>query len=160
MIVTGGDGNFKNEDEEDSEFISRWAKRKVSSQFREEYLDGRKSFIFSWNMKHREIHEEAVVHFFEKKGKRFQYQPKRKIRPRPTTPPPVRAAGPVQPSKRHTSLPERPSSEERVRSADTNVAGGNRAPHIREQEVKSKEAVEKVCLKDRRKSFNVSFYYL
>ena len=139
MIVIGGDNNYKNEDEEDREIISGWAKRKMSSQFSEEFLDGRKSFIFSWNMKHREIHEEALVHFFEKKGQRFQYQPKRKLPPRPTTTPPARAAEPVQPSKLRTSLPERSSSEERVRSADTNVARGNRAPYIREQEIRPKE---------------------
>ena len=45
----------------------------------------------------------------------------------------------VQPSKLRTSLPEGSSSEERVRSADTNVAGGSRAPHIREQEIRPKE---------------------
>ena len=49
IIVIGGDDNYKSDDEENREVISRWAKRKVISQFGEEYLDGRKSFIFSWN---------------------------------------------------------------------------------------------------------------
>ena len=77
MIVIGGDDNYKNEDEEDREFISRWAKRKVSSQFTEEFLDGRKSFIFSWHAKHRKIHEKALVHFFDpkEKGQPFKYHP-------------------------------------------------------------------------------------
>ena len=77
MIVIGGDDNYKNEDEEDREFISRWAKRKISSQFTEEFLDGRKSFIFSWDAKHRKIHEKALVHFFDpnKKGQTFEYHP-------------------------------------------------------------------------------------
>ena len=64
-------------DEEEQSVISRWARRIVRSQFREEFLDGRKSFIFSWDKKHREIHEEALLHYCDpsKKGKKFQYKP-------------------------------------------------------------------------------------
>ena len=45
-------------------------------QFSEEYLDGRKGFVFSWNNKHRPIHEEALKHFFDpsKNGEKFEYQ--------------------------------------------------------------------------------------
>ena len=77
IIVIGGDDNYKGDDQKNREVISRWAKRKVSSQFSEEYLDGRKSFIFSWNKQHRAIHEQALLHHFDpnKKGKRFEYQP-------------------------------------------------------------------------------------
>jgi len=80
IIIIGGDDNYRSEDEEDRVVISRWAKRKISSQFSEEFLDGRKSFIFSWNKKHREIHEEALLHFFgvTKEGQKFEYQPKPK----------------------------------------------------------------------------------
>ena len=41
-------------------------------------MDGRKSFIFSWNKKHRAIHEEALLHYFDrsKKGQKFEYQPR------------------------------------------------------------------------------------
>lgn len=78
IIVIGGDDTYESEDEEDRVVISRWAKRKISSQFGEEFLDGRKSFIFSWNKKHREIHEEALLHYFCKKGQKFEYQPKPK----------------------------------------------------------------------------------
>ena len=48
----------------------------MSVQFSEEYLDGRKSFIFSWGEKHRPIHEEALKHFFDpgRNGERFIYQ--------------------------------------------------------------------------------------
>ena len=76
IIVIGGDNKYKGEDEEEREVISRWAKRKVFSQFSEEYLDGRKSFIFSWNKQHREIHEQALRHHFDpnKKGLKFGYQ--------------------------------------------------------------------------------------
>ena len=78
LIVIGGDDQYKDEDEEERTVISRWARRKVASQFNEEYLDGRKSFIFSWNKRHREIHEDALLHYFDKgkKGKKFEYQPK------------------------------------------------------------------------------------
>ena len=77
MIVIGGDDNYENEEEEDREFISRWARRKISSQFTEEFLDGRKSFVFSWDRRHRKIHEEALLHFFDqsKKGEKFEHHP-------------------------------------------------------------------------------------
>ena len=80
LIVIGGDDCYKDENEEDTAFISRWAKRKISSQFGEELIDGRKSFIFSWNQKHRAIHEDALVHFLDerKTGGKFEYQPKGK----------------------------------------------------------------------------------
>ena len=80
LIVIGGDDHYTDKGEEDRSVISRWARRKVASQFNEEYLDGRKSFIFSWNKQHREIHEEALLHYFDpsKKGKKFEYQSKPK----------------------------------------------------------------------------------
>ena len=83
MIVIGGDDNYRDQDEEEQVVISRWARRKVASQFDEEYLDGRKSFIFSWNKAHREIHEEALKHYLDpsKKEQKFQYVPK----PKPKT---------------------------------------------------------------------------
>ena len=39
-------------------------------------MDGRNSFVFSWNKKHRPIHEEALKHFFDpsKNGEKFEYQ--------------------------------------------------------------------------------------
>ena len=57
--------------------ISRWVKRKVSSQFKDEFLDGRKSFIFSWNKSYRKIHEEALLHYFDpsKSGQKFEWKP-------------------------------------------------------------------------------------
>ena len=109
IIVIGGDDNYTNEDEEDQFVISRWAKRKVSSQFSEEFLDGRKGFIFSFNKKHRPIHEEALTHFVDsgKKEQRFVYHlTKRKLPQKPVTPPPVRSTKPVQPSKFYSSLSE------------------------------------------------------
>ena len=88
LIVIGGDSYYKDEDEEDRFVISRWARRKVAPQFNEEYLDGRKSFIFSWDTKHRPIHEEALRHYLDpsKKGLKFVYTPKPKPLPRPAEP--------------------------------------------------------------------------
>ena len=87
LIVIGGDSYYQNEDEEARSVISRWAKRKVASQFREEYLDGRQSFIFSWNKKHRPIHEQAMRHFLDpsKRGSKFEYTPPRPL-PKPIAP--------------------------------------------------------------------------
>jgi len=79
IIIIGGDDNYESEDEEDRVVISRWARRKISSQFSEEFFDGRKSFIFSWNKKHREIHEEALRYYFtasKEARQKFEYQPK------------------------------------------------------------------------------------
>lgn len=83
LIVIAGDKDYKDETEQEQFVISRWARRKVASQFDDEYLDGRKSFILSWNSKHRTIHEEALLHFFDpnKEGQKFQYQPKPKPLP-------------------------------------------------------------------------------
>ena len=78
LIVIGGDDNYGDEDEEERFVISHWARRKVAPQFDEKYLDGRKSFVFSWNKGHREIHEKALEHYLDpsKKGEKFQYVPK------------------------------------------------------------------------------------
>ena len=124
IIVIGGDDNYRDEGEEDKEFISRWAKRKVSSQFSEEYMDGRKSFIFSWNQKHRDIHEEALRHFFDsrKKGQKFEYQLKRRLPPKPSTPP-LKAPDKGQSSRIHSALPERTSTNDTIATPDRNEAG-------------------------------------
>ena len=48
------------------------------SQFSDDFLDGSKGFIFSWNKQHREIHEKALLHYFQssKRGLKFEYQSK------------------------------------------------------------------------------------
>ena len=81
IVVIGGDDHYKDESEEEQSVISRWAWRKIAHcQFKEEFIDGRKSFVFSWAKKHRPIHEEALLHYFDpdKKGQKFEYQPKPK----------------------------------------------------------------------------------
>ena len=76
IIVIGGDDNYKNKEQEEQLVISPWARRIVCVQFSEEYIDGRKSFIFSWGEKHRPIHVEALMHFFDpdKNDEKFKYQ--------------------------------------------------------------------------------------
>ena len=77
IVVIGGDDNYKNAAEEEKAVLSRWAKRQISSQFKEEFIDGRISFIFSWNKEHRPIHEEAMLHFLDpgKRGEKFEPKP-------------------------------------------------------------------------------------
>ena len=86
MIIIGGHDEYRDKDEEEQVVISRWARRKVVSQFDEEYLDGSRSFIFSWNETHREIHEEALKHYLDpsKKEQKFQYVPKPRAETKPT----------------------------------------------------------------------------
>lgn len=83
IVVIGGDDNYRNASEEDGSLLSRWARRKVSSQFKEEFMDGTKGFIFSWDKKHRVIHEEALLHFLDskRKGKKFSYEIKPQVEP-------------------------------------------------------------------------------
>ncbi|KAL9963902.1 hypothetical protein ACROYT_G027457 [Oculina patagonica] len=73
VVVIGGDSHYKNEAEETHNVLSRWALRIVNLQFKEEFRDGRKSFVFSWDEKHRAIHEDALLHFFDpnKTGLKF-----------------------------------------------------------------------------------------
>ena len=75
--VIVGDDNYKDDNEDNREAISSSAKEKVSSQFGREYLDGRKSFISSWNKQHRAIQEQALLYHFDpnKKGLKFEYRP-------------------------------------------------------------------------------------
>lgn len=74
LLVIGGDEHYKDEDEKEKHFLSDWARKTISHQFRAEVVDGRKSFIFSWNKKHRPVHEEALLHYFDssKKGQKFK----------------------------------------------------------------------------------------
>lgn len=73
VVVIGGDSHYKDEAEESHSVLSRWALRIVNLQFKEEFRDGRKSFVFSWDEEHRVIHEEALLHFFDpnKTGLKF-----------------------------------------------------------------------------------------
>ena len=115
MIVIGGDDNYKNEDEEDREFISRWARRKISSQFGEEFLNGSKSFVFSWDKRHREIHEKALVHFLSpgKTGQKFEYHPPQReavTKPTISKGSGLKKSGPPSQLDSSTTVPERQSA--------------------------------------------------
>jgi len=76
--VITGDKKYESHIEEQGAVLSHWVRMQVSSQFSEEFLDGRKSFIFSWDKEHRPIHEEAMLHYFDpgKKNKKFVSEPK------------------------------------------------------------------------------------
>ena len=78
IVVIGADDNYRDAAAEDTSLLSRWARRKVSSQFNEKFMDGSKGFIFSWNKAHRVIHEEALKHFLDpsKKDHKFVLQKK------------------------------------------------------------------------------------
>ncbi|XP_022804655.1 uncharacterized protein LOC111341880 isoform X2 [Stylophora pistillata] len=78
IVVIGADDNYNDAAEEQRSLLSRWARRKVSSQFNEEFMDGSKGFILSWNKAHRVIHEEALQHFLDpsKKNHKFVLQKK------------------------------------------------------------------------------------
>ena len=95
IIVIGGDENYKDQTERKSHVLSRWAYRKVSSQFDAELMDGRKSFIFSWDEEHRSIHEEAMVHFLDPQKQEVIFAPK-KLLPVQTTTPEQLPAGTVK----------------------------------------------------------------
>ena len=41
-------------------------------------MDGRQSFIFSWNDGHRPIHEEALLHFFDPNKEEKKFVPEKK----------------------------------------------------------------------------------
>ena len=112
LIVIGGDSYYKNEDEGARYVISRWAKRKVASQFGEEYLDGRQSFIFSWNEKHGPIHEEAMRHYLDpgKRGSKFEYTP-----PKPLS-------KPIEPEVPQPSPKPIPPVDPRPASVDTDLS--------------------------------------
>ena len=92
LIVIGADSYYRDENEEVRFVISRWARKKVASQFGEEYMDGRQSFIFSWDKRHRMIHGEAMRHLLDpgKRGSKFEYALPRPVIPqhlsKPKTP--------------------------------------------------------------------------
>lgn len=145
LIVIGGDDNYKNQDEEDREFISQWAKRKVSSQFAMDFLDGSRSFIFSWDKKHREIHEKALKYFFDptKKGKKFEYHPpQRKAITKSETPPSQRAMDPMARSRPYNSLPEKSSSLKKthIPSCGERDQRFNSGPGIKNQAARPQKA--------------------
>ena len=76
LVVIGGDKKYATRDEKQNKFISQSALNAIKTQFPLKFIDGRQSFIFSWDDAHRQIHEEALLHYFDrsKRGKKFEYQ--------------------------------------------------------------------------------------
>ena len=97
-------------------------------------MDGRKSLMSSWNQKRGPFQEEAQRHIFgaRKEGHKFEHQPKRRLPPKPSTPPPSRAAADT--SKLQSSLPESPSVEDKFWDRRCHVS-----PDITDQEINSKD---------------------
>lgn len=118
IVVVGGDNNYSNEEEKKKAVASRWARRKIRSQLKEEFLDGRKSFLFTWDRKHRAIHEQALKHYFDlnKKGQKFEYEPSERpeLSLKDPTAPLARVTEPAhQPRlQRSATLPEGKSKRE------------------------------------------------
>ena len=87
LIVIGGDNHYG--EEQDVACLSKWAWRKMYSQFTEEYMDGTKSFIFSWDKDHQSIHEEAMKFYLDKNRnplEKFVPTPPPKVKPEPPKP--------------------------------------------------------------------------
>ena len=141
IIIIGGDNNYKNKDEEDRVVISRWARRKITSQFREEFLDGSKSFIFSWNKQHRAIHEEALLHYFAqsgKEGQKFEYHPKPKqpvnVQSAQTHQKPMSTASfPIVPKTLNQKRSNSRDADEQRYNRQLSNLGNDEAPGQREQ---------------------------
>ena len=128
-MVIGGDDNYKGRDEEDSRVLSRWARRKIMSQFTEDFLDGSTSFVFSWGEKHRPIHEEALLHLLlhGNQGKKFVPRP---VVPEPVVPQPKSFGSETDPVENEND-PELPDVAARD---DTGNASGSQSGEAREPE--------------------------
>lgn len=76
LVVIGGDKKYANSDEKQNEFISQSAFNAIKTQFQKKFIDGRQSFVFSWDDAHRPIHEEALLHYFDRsrRGQTFIHQ--------------------------------------------------------------------------------------
>ena len=76
LVVIGGDKKYANSDEKQNKFISQSAFNTIKTQFQTKFIDGRQSFIFSWDDSHRPIHEEALLHYFDRsrRGQKFEHQ--------------------------------------------------------------------------------------
>ena len=76
LVVIGGDKKYANSEEKQSKFISQSAFSAIKTQLQVKFIDGRQSFIFSWDDSHRPIHEEALLHYFDpsRRGQKFEHQ--------------------------------------------------------------------------------------
>ena len=76
LVVIGGDKKYANSEEKQNKFISQSAFSAIKTQLQMKFIDGRQSFIFSWDDSHRPIHEEALLHYFDRnrRGQKFEHQ--------------------------------------------------------------------------------------
>ncbi|KAI8510464.1 hypothetical protein Bbelb_113800 [Branchiostoma belcheri] len=93
LVVIGAD---EKSSAADGKVVSNWVRYKVASQFEDEYLDGRRGFVFSWGKSYYPVHEEAFQQYLRAIGggkdgldKPFSPAPVQR-RPDPT---------PIQPAK-------------------------------------------------------------
>ncbi|XP_078684623.1 uncharacterized protein LOC144918057 [Branchiostoma floridae x Branchiostoma belcheri] len=60
LVVIGSD---EKSSAADGKVVSNWVRYKVASQFEDEYLDGRRGFVFSWGKSYYPVHEEAFQQY-------------------------------------------------------------------------------------------------
>ncbi|XP_035681882.1 uncharacterized protein LOC118419553 [Branchiostoma floridae] len=65
LVVIGGD---EKSSAADRKVVSNWVRYKVASQFEDEYLDGRRGFVFSWGKSFYPVHEEACQQYLRAIG--------------------------------------------------------------------------------------------
>ncbi|XP_066287405.1 uncharacterized protein [Branchiostoma lanceolatum] len=65
LVVIGGD---EKSSAADTKVVSDWVRYKVASQFEDEYLNGRRGFVFSWGKSYYPVHEEAFQQYLRAIG--------------------------------------------------------------------------------------------
>ncbi|XP_019647187.1 PREDICTED: uncharacterized protein LOC109487624 [Branchiostoma belcheri] len=65
LVVIGSD---EKSSAADGKVVSNWVRYKVASQFEDEYLDGRRGFVFSWGKSYYPVHEEAFQQYLRAIG--------------------------------------------------------------------------------------------
>ncbi|XP_031570348.1 uncharacterized protein LOC116304715 [Actinia tenebrosa] len=81
LIVIGGDDGYKDQGERDKSVLSRQVLNKVRPQFKAKYLNGMKSFVFSWDESHYPIHEEALEFYLDPQKQGQEFVPGSKTEP-------------------------------------------------------------------------------
>ncbi|CAH1267102.1 Hypp3688 [Branchiostoma lanceolatum] len=89
LVVIGGDDRYK-DGEQDKSVLSTWAYHKIAAQFDDTYLDGRRGFVFSWDVRHNQVHEQALESYLRaisdgKPGLENAFTPTRPTGPQPSS---------------------------------------------------------------------------
>eukprot|EP00058_Branchiostoma_floridae_P026005 XP_002611495.1 hypothetical protein BRAFLDRAFT_63870 [Branchiostoma floridae] len=119
LVVIGGD---EKSSEADRKVVSNWVRYKVASQFEDEYLDGRRGFVFSWGKSYYPVHEEAFQQYLRairrgQDGLEKPFSPT--VRPPPKT---------TYPGGSDTKLEERKFQGEGQGSAPVDSTGNRSLP--------------------------------